>query len=87
MRTTLNIDDDILTLARSLADSRKMSLGDAMSYLARLGANVKVPIRFVNGFAVFDVDESGPKFGPDDVAAALEADDQELLRYFAVPAK
>lgn len=37
MRTTLTIDDTVLAAARSLADVRGISLGEAVSELARLG--------------------------------------------------
>ena len=39
MRTTLKIDDDVLTAARELADSTGCSLGKAVSELARKGLN------------------------------------------------
>jgi hypothetical protein len=37
MRTTLTIDDDVLAAARSLARHRGMSVGTALSTLARSG--------------------------------------------------
>ncbi|MYF88675.1 MAG: hypothetical protein F4186_04520 [Boseongicola sp. SB0676_bin_33] len=37
MRTTLNIDDEILEAARSIAGERNLSVGAALSELARLG--------------------------------------------------
>ena len=37
MRTTLNIDDDVLAAARSLAERNDSSLGAALSELARRG--------------------------------------------------
>jgi len=37
MRTTLDLDDTVLAAARSLARSRRISLGDAVSELARRG--------------------------------------------------
>jgi hypothetical protein len=40
MRTTLNLDDDALIAAQSLARRRKMSLGEAVSELVRKGAAV-----------------------------------------------
>lgn len=85
MRTTLNLDEDVLVLARGFAESRKISLGEAVSYLARRGANQRVPTKVENRFLVFDVDPSGPKFGPEDVQAALDADDLEYAKYFRKP--
>ncbi|MDQ3660527.1 MAG: antitoxin [Actinomycetota bacterium] len=37
MRTTLSIDDDVLAAARSLAASQGVSVGQAISRLARRG--------------------------------------------------
>jgi hypothetical protein len=37
VRTTLDLDDTVLAAARSLARSRRISLGDAVSELARRG--------------------------------------------------
>lgn len=46
MRTTLELDDTILAAARSLARSRGVSLGAAVSELARRGleANASPPV-------------------------------------------
>lgn len=85
MRTTLDLDDDVLVLARSLAESRKISLGEAVSHLARQGANQPTPFTMKDGFPVFSVDPSTPKFGPEDVQAALDAEDLAYARYFQKP--
>ena len=37
MRTTLTIDDDVLAVARALAERRGSSVGSALSTLARRG--------------------------------------------------
>ena len=37
MRTTLTIDEDVLAVARALADRKGSSLGSALSELARRG--------------------------------------------------
>ena len=37
MRTTLNIDDDVLAVARALAERTGRSIGSALSELARRG--------------------------------------------------
>ena len=37
MRTTITIDDDVLAVARALADRKGSSLGSALSELARRG--------------------------------------------------
>ena len=41
MRTTLNIDDDILAVAKELASSRKTTAGRVISELARRGLRNK----------------------------------------------
>ncbi len=37
MRTTVTIDDDVLAVARALAERNRISLGRALSVLARRG--------------------------------------------------
>ncbi len=75
MRTTLNVDDDVLELARSVAEARKISVGSALSYLARRGVSVRVASNIRNGFHVFSLDQPTPSFGPEDVKKILEAED------------
>ena len=56
MRTTLNIDDEILEVARSLADERSTSVGAALSHLARRGLQQQPASRETrNGFPLFNV--------------------------------
>jgi hypothetical protein len=85
MRTTLDLDEDVLTLARGLAESHKISLGEAVSHLARRGAQQPTPFTMKDGFPVFSVDPSTPKFGPEDVQAALDAEDLEYARHSRKP--
>ncbi len=85
MRTTLNLDDDVLTLARGLADSRKVSLGKAVSYLARRGAAQSTAPEVKDGFPVFSVDPAAPQFGLEDVLAALDAEDRKYASLFPKP--
>ena len=82
MRTTLDIENDVLAVAKALASSRGVSVGAALSELARRGVNARMPIRMRNGFAVFDVPEGTPSFGPEDVEAALQREDDEYSAYF-----
>jgi hypothetical protein len=77
MRTTLNIDDDVYELAKSLAEARRMSLGEALSYLARRGARGQPTFTVQDGFPVFRVEPGTPQFGPEDIEAVLEAEDRE----------
>lgn len=56
MRTTLNIDDEILEAARSLADERSLPVGAVLSELARRGLQRPgAQQRRHKGFPVFDV--------------------------------
>ncbi|MGQ0732173.1 MAG: antitoxin [Acidobacteriota bacterium] len=75
MRTTLNIDDDVLETARALADARRMSVGEAVSFLMRRGATARLPLRTKNGFYTFSVDARPDRFGPEDVERALDRAD------------
>ena len=65
MRTTIDIDDDILQAAKSLARSNRVSLGRALSQLARKGLQPQV--------TTFD-DEFFPTFpcGPGDAPVTSE---------------
>jgi hypothetical protein len=56
MRTTLELDDSVLAAARALARSEGISLGNAVSALARRGL-APTPPRPIStgGFPVFDV--------------------------------
>jgi hypothetical protein len=90
MRTTLDIESDVLNLAKSLADAQRISVGKALSYLARKGATARAPVHMRNGFPVFAVPDSqmadsAIKFGPADVQAALDAEDEAYGRFFLSP--
>lgn len=85
MRTTLDVEDDVLELAKSLAEARRISVGKAISWLARKGALAQTPLAERNGFCVFPVADTLPKFGPGDVQSALDADDQASARDFLKP--
>ena len=61
MRTTLNLDDEILRAVSKYAESRSLSLGKAASDLIRKGLNAKSPVRVVNGVRVFDLPDGSPK--------------------------
>ena len=55
MRTTLNIDDDLLLAAKSLAEAKSMPIGAVISELARKGLEKTNTPSQKNGFPVFDV--------------------------------
>lgn len=59
MRTTLEIDDAVLAAARALARDESISLGAAVSELARRGLRPASPSLMRRGFPVLD-DVEGP---------------------------
>ena len=71
MRTTLDIDDDVLALARTLADEKGISLGSAVSELIRRGRDFGSTISEY-GFPVFDSPADAPPITPKMVQAALD---------------
>jgi len=72
MRTTLNLDDDLLHAVRSLARERGQSLGDVVSSLIRRGLKPPEEIRYHRDVPVFMVRENAPPITPDMVESALE---------------
>jgi hypothetical protein len=82
MRTTMNIDDEALRLARELAEQRRISIGDAASFLIKRGLAVALPHRERNGFALFSVEPGTLPFGPVEVERAVQQEDEDLSRFF-----
>jgi len=72
MRTTLTIDDDIFGVAKSLAASRHVSLGKALSDLARKGLDKPLDFTYRDGFPVFRVREDSPIITSEQVKRAEE---------------
>ena len=61
MRTTLNLDDDVLAVARALAQRSGSSLGSAVSELARRGFRGSSAVDRNGDGTVFAVsDDAGP---------------------------
>jgi hypothetical protein len=60
MRTTLDIDADILGIAKELAHQRKTSAGKVISELAREALKPKKTPRFRNGFMLLDREPGEP---------------------------
>lgn len=78
MRTTLNLDKDVLDAARNLARRRQITLGAAVSELARKGLSTGSGPSSTIGkdmLPKFHVAEEAPSFGTDDVTRALNEDD------------
>ena len=61
MRTTLNLDDDVLSAAKNYAEDRSVALGVAVSELLRRGLTVPRATRIVNGVRVFDLPADSPR--------------------------
>ena len=71
MRTTLQIDDDVLESAKRIASADGRSVGAVISALARRALE-PTPIRAGPGFPVFDVRPDAPAITAEDVARALD---------------
>ena len=71
MRTTLQIDDDVMESARQIAAADGRSVGAVISALARRALQ-PTAIRPGGGFPVFDVAPDAPPITADDVARALD---------------
>jgi hypothetical protein len=76
MRTTLNLDDDVLEKAKSYAEGRSLPLGTAVSELIRRGLTAKMPTRLVHGLHIVELPPDSPKVTSKGVRA-LEAEDSE----------
>jgi hypothetical protein len=71
MRTTINLDDDILKEAARRARVLNVSLGKAVSDLARRGLHAAPPLREENGLVVFDPPAASPRITSAHVKEAL----------------
>jgi len=74
MRTTLVIEDDVLEVARSLAESEGKTLGRVISELARRGLVPHYQETFDEGFPVFPVLPTAKPITLEMVQRALEED-------------
>jgi negative regulator of replication initiation len=72
MRTTLNLDNDVLELLKDYADSRSVPLGKAASDLVRRGLTAPVQTRMVNGFCTVVLPANSPKVTSERVKHLLE---------------
>ncbi len=71
MRTTLNIDDDVLAVARALAERNGTSLGSAISELARRGFTDMDNLEFDDCIPFFRVAPNARTITNEDVKEAL----------------
>jgi hypothetical protein len=72
MRTTLNLDDDVVGQLKTFAEGRSMALGKAASDLMRRGLKAKVETRLVNGIHVVVLPPDSPKVSSEGVKQLLE---------------
>jgi len=73
MRTTLEIDDDVVTAARELAAIERRSLGAEISELARRGLT-PAAVESDDGLPVIRVPAGTPPITPEMVRRALDED-------------
>jgi hypothetical protein len=87
MRTTLNVDDDVLEAAKGMAYIRQISIGEALSLLARRGMSARLGTRRdpVSGLLVFDTPDDALDITPEMVERAQELEDLEYAKYFRKP--
>ena len=72
MRTTLEIDDHVLAVAREMSSVLEISLGAALSELARRGMGRGVqPELGTNGIPVFEVSAAAAPITNDMISQAL----------------
>jgi hypothetical protein len=60
MRTTLNLDEDVLEAVKTYASDRNMPMGKAASQLIKRGLEARCPTRWKNGFLIFDPPPGAP---------------------------
>ena len=72
MRTTVNLDEEILRVIRSLARERGESMGSVVSELIRQALKPPPEATYASDFPVFRVREDAPPITPEMVDAALE---------------
>jgi hypothetical protein len=72
MRTTLNLDDDVLQILKDYAESRSVALGKAASELVRRGMAAPMQTRMVNGFCTIVLPEDSPVVTSERVKQLLE---------------
>ncbi|MEQ9570145.1 MAG: CopG family transcriptional regulator [Longimicrobiales bacterium] len=72
MRTTLNLDDDVMRAVRALAHERGVSLGDIVSELVRDALRAPPEMARSSGVPVFTVREGAAPITPEMVSEAME---------------
>lgn len=73
MRTTLELDDDVVAAARQLASDERRSLGSVVSELARRGLT-PARVESEGAFPVIRVPAGSPPITPEMVRRAMDED-------------
>ena len=73
MRTTVNLPDDVYEIARSVASTRRVTLGQALAELIRQGFERSSQVREDSGFPCFPVARNAP---PITLEQTLNAEDE-----------
>lgn len=73
VRTTLDLDDDVVSAARELAASQRRSIGSVVSELARRGLT-PARVEVVGDLPVIHVPAGTPAITPEMVRRALDED-------------
>ncbi len=73
MRTTLELDDDVMTAARELAAAERRSIGSVVSELARRGLT-PARVESIDGLPVIRVPAGTPPITAEMVQRALDED-------------
>ena len=71
MRTTVNLDDDVLKEATERAQALRISLGKAVSDLARRGLQAAPPVMEMDGLIIFDPPKGARKITQRQVKESL----------------
>ena len=71
MRITATIDDDVLAVARALAERKEISLGSALSELARRGFRAEPDAKAYLDQGMFAVAADAEPFTSEDVYRSL----------------
>ena len=72
MRTTINLEDDVLEQVKRYAEDRSVSMGKAVSDLVRRGLASPRPTKVVNGFHVVVLPSDSPAVTTEDVKKLLD---------------
>jgi len=87
MRTTLDVENDVLDAARALAVARGVSVGAAFVGTGAAGCRGPNAVERPQRFSGISSTVETPGFGPDEVRAAASREDLEAAREFLEPGR